>query len=40
MRDGRVLAAQSEILEELRARHARFVSQTRPLLQSLGIAPA
>lgn len=37
VRDGRVLVAESDQLEELRARHARFASQIRPLLRGLGI---
>lgn len=40
VRNGHVLVAEDEILEELRARQARFQDTVRPLLQQLGIVPA
>ncbi len=40
VREGRVLVTESEIVEELRARHVRYLGETRPLLQRLGTVPA
>lgn len=40
VRDGRVLVAEGEVIDELRARHTRFLSHIRPLLQQLGIVSA
>jgi len=38
VRDGRVLTADAEVVDELRARHTRYLSETLPVLQQLGIA--